>query len=83
TSLAKLHGRNEVWAEKAVREAASLDAEGALKENVIDFMATDLDDLVNQINGRTVLINGVQQTLSLENVAYVEREQDWRFKFLA
>ncbi|MEI8592809.1 NfeD family protein [Photobacterium sp. Hal280] len=83
TSLAKLHGRNEVWAEKAVREAASLDAEGALKENVIDFMATDLDDLVNQINGRTVLINGVQQTLSLENVAYVERQQDWRFKFLA
>ncbi|UTM60091.1 nodulation protein NfeD [Photobacterium sp. CCB-ST2H9] len=83
TSLAKLHGRNEVWAQKAVREAASLDAEEALKENVIDFLATDLDDLIRQSDGRSVLINGIQQTLSLQNVAYVEREQDWRFKLLA
>ncbi|QUJ70358.1 nodulation protein NfeD (plasmid) [Photobacterium sp. GJ3] len=82
-SLAKLHGRNEVWAERAVREAASLDAEEASTENVIDFLATDIDDLIRQADGRTVLINGLEQTLTLQNVAYVEREQDWRFKLLA
>ncbi|KDM89926.1 NfeD family protein [Photobacterium galatheae] len=82
-SLAKLHGRNEVWAERAVREAASLDAEEAFKENVIDLLATDLDDLIRQSDGRTVLINGIQQAIQLQNVAYVEREQDWRFQLLA
>ncbi|OAN13080.1 serine protease [Photobacterium jeanii] len=81
-SLAKLHGRNEVWAERAVREAASLDAESALKENVIDYIAPTLDDLIEQANGRTVKINGVETTLDFADVAYVEREQDWRFKLL-
>ncbi|MGR5152560.1 NfeD family protein [Photobacterium swingsii] len=81
-SLAKLHGRNEVWAEKAVREAASLDAESALAENVIDFIAPNLDQLIAQANGRQVVVNGVQTEIALSNVAYVERQQDWRFKLL-
>lgn len=81
--LAKLHGRNEEWAAKAVTEAASLDAESALAENVIDFIAADLDSLINQSNGRTTTINGLEAKIELANVAYVEREQDWRFKLLS
>ncbi|MGF1692253.1 NfeD family protein [Photobacterium kagoshimensis] len=81
-SLAKLHGRNEVWAEKAVTEAASLDAESALAKNVIDFIAPNLDQLIAKANGRTVIVNGVQSDIALSNVAYIEREQDWRFKLL-
>lgn len=81
--LAKLHGRNEEWAEKAVSEAASLDAESALEQNVIDFLAADLDSLIKQANGRTVTVNGLPAKLELENVAYVERHPDWRFELLS
>ncbi|KLV05478.1 serine protease [Photobacterium aquae] len=81
--LAKLHGRNEEWAEKAVSEAASLDAERALEQNVIDFLAPDVDSLVKQANGRTVVINGLESKIELANVAYIEREQDWRFELLS
>ncbi len=81
--MAKLHGRNEKWAAKAVTEAASLDAESALKENVIDFIAADLDSLMTQSNGRTITINGLEKEIELANVAFVEREQDWRFKLLS
>ncbi|PMM99965.1 serine protease [Vibrio lentus] len=82
-SLAKLHNRNEEWAEKAVREAASLDSENALTLNVIDFIASDLQQLVELSNGRTVTINGVSQEVQLSDVAFVEREQDWRFSLLS
>ncbi|MFM2598632.1 NfeD family protein [Vibrio fortis] len=82
-SLAKLHNRNEEWAEKAVREAASLDSENALELNVIDFIASDLKQLVEMTNGRTVIINGVNQDIQLNQVAFVEREQDWRFSLLS
>ena len=82
-SLAKLHNRNEEWAEKAVREAASLDSENALELNVIDFIASDLQQLVEMSNGRTITINGVSQEVQLSDVAFVEREQDWRFSLLS
>ncbi|WP_086969544.1 NfeD family protein [Vibrio coralliirubri] len=82
-SLAKLHNRNEEWAEKAVREAASLDSENALTLNVIDFIASDLQQLVELSNGRTVIINGINQEVQLSDVAFVEREQDWRFSLLS
>lgn len=81
--LAKLHGRNEEWAETAVTEAASIDAEKALELNVIDFLASDLDGLISQSNGRTVVINGLEAKIELSDVAYIEREQDWRFKLLS
>ncbi|ROR25973.1 membrane-bound serine protease (ClpP class) [Vibrio crassostreae] len=82
-SLAKLHNRNEEWAEKAVREAASLDSENALTLNVIDFVASDLQQLVELSNGRTITINGINQEVQLSYVAFVEREQDWRFSLLS
>lgn len=82
-SLAKLHGRNAQWAEKAVRQAASLDAEQALKQNVIDFIANDINQVVKQSNNTMVKLNGVETPVELNNVTFVEREQDWRFKLLS
>lgn len=81
--LAKLHDRNAEWAEKAVSEAASLDAQEALKLNVIDYIANSPEELVQTINGTTVKINNQPETLSLENPVWVERVPDWRAEMLA
>lgn len=53
-NLAKQRGRNAEWAAKAVRESASATAQEALELNVIDLIATDPNDLLNKIDGKTV-----------------------------
>jgi membrane-bound serine protease (ClpP class) len=81
--LAKLHGRNEKWAETAVTEAASLDAQEALAKNVIDFIADDLDQLLRFSDQRQINLNGELTVLALTDVEIVTRVPDWRFSFLA
>ena len=81
-SLAGRYGRNADWAELAVREAATLTAEEALENNVIDYVADDLGELFEQINGHEVETNAGKQTLSTENVLIERFIKDWRIKFL-
>lgn len=82
-SLAQLHGRNQEWAEKAVREAASLPAADALKMEVIDLIASDMGELLQQIEGRSVTVLGKAVVLSTTGKVVVEYEPDWRSRFLA
>ncbi|MCE7628295.1 nodulation protein NfeD, partial [Vibrio fluvialis] len=56
-SLAQLRGRNVEWAEKAVRDAATLSAIEALEMNVINVMAESPQDLLNAVNGQTLDVN--------------------------
>jgi len=81
--LAQLRGRNQEWAEKAVREAASLPASDALKKNVIDIVATDRADLLKQIDSRQVVIKGQTQKLQTAGLTLVEISPDWRNRFLS
>ncbi|MBT3362825.1 MAG: nodulation protein NfeD [Chloroflexi bacterium] len=60
-ALAKDRGHNVEWAKQAVREAASADGETALANNVIDILADDYQDLLNQLNGFTVNLTGDRQ----------------------
>ena len=57
-SIAKERKRNEVWAEKAVRESSSITAEEALKLGVIDMVASTLEELLEKLNERRVPIEG-------------------------
>jgi membrane-bound serine protease (ClpP class) len=67
-SIAGAHGRNIEWAEKAVRESVSATEQEALELNVIDLVATDLDDLVSQLNGRDVtMLDGRVITLNTQD----------------
>lgn len=82
--LAELHGRNEEWAEKAVREAASLTASAALEQNVVDLVASDLEELLEQLDGRSVVMAaGQTRELSTADMVVEQRDPDWRVQFLA
>lgn len=81
--LAQLRGRNQDWAERAVREAVSLSAEEALKQQVIDLVAADLPDLLKQLNGRKLTALGVTKALQTAEAPIVEYLPDWRVRLLA
>jgi membrane-bound serine protease (ClpP class) len=81
-SLAELRGRNADWAEQAVRTGASLSASAALRENVIDFVARDMSELLQQIDGRTVTAAGMEVTIDTDNLRLVQVEPNWRTRLL-
>ncbi|KVW99624.1 NfeD family protein [Thiobacillus denitrificans] len=81
--LAELRERNVEWAERAVREAVSLPASEALELKVIDLVATDLDDLLRQANGRVIKMNGDTVTLDTANAVIERVMPDWRSRLLA
>lgn len=80
--LAELRGRNVAWAERAVREAVSLSAEAALKAKVIDVLAVDVNDLLQQIHGRTVKLASGEIRLNTLGLAVNRIDQDWRSRLL-
>jgi len=82
-SLAQMRGRNADWAERAVREAASLSAQEALAEGVINLIADDLDDLLAAIDGRTVEVGGDEHTIDTADPSVVTVEPDWRTEILS
>lgn len=81
--LAKLHGRNAAWAEKAVAEAASLDAAEAHAQDVVDLLADDINGLLAKADGRTVILKGRKHVLSTDGAQIINVEPDWRTEFLA
>ena len=81
--LADMRGRNAEWAERAVREAVSLPATEAQQLKVVDLVARDLDDLLQQLNGRRVNVLGQEVTLDTAGATVVRHEADWRVRLLA
>ncbi len=81
--LAQLRGRDAEWAEKAVREAASLSAAEALASGVIDLIAPDLDRLLERIDGRRVSMPAGELTLRTVDLTRVELTPDWHSRLLS
>ena len=80
--LARMRGRNEDWAEKAVRDGVSLTAEDALEQNVVDVIAVNEQALLEQLDGRVVDIHGVKITLETEHTMIDAHAPDWRTELL-
>jgi membrane-bound serine protease (ClpP class) len=81
-ALAGRYGRNQEWAEQAVREAVSLTAAEALELGVIDLVAASRADLLHQLDGRKVVMETGWITLATKELVIELFEPDWRTKIL-
>ena len=83
--IARQRGRNEDWVESAVRRSESITAEDALKNKVIDLVATDVRDLLEKVDNRTVsLASGkVQIVLKTRGAIINEKKMSQRQRILA
>ncbi|MFC1869271.1 nodulation protein NfeD [Thermodesulfobacteriota bacterium] len=71
--IAQEKGRNGEWVERAIRESVSITAEEALEKNVIDLVATDIDELLLLLDGREVSLTSgkiILQTKGLKKIFY-------------
>ncbi len=81
--LAELRGRNADWAEQAVRGAASLSANAALQQKVVDVIARDVPDLLARIDGREVQLERRTTKLVARDLGVERIKPDWRTQLLA
>jgi membrane-bound serine protease (ClpP class) len=81
-SIAQQRGRNAEWAIEAVRKSVAITETEALKKKVVDIIATNIDDLLKQADGRTVDIQGGKQKLALQNVQVVRHDMNLKQKVL-
>src|SRR3990172_7057807 len=81
-TIAKTRGKNVDWAEKAVRKSVSITEEEALKQNVIDMISPDLQDLLSRLDGKVVKFDGVSRTLLTKGVKPKTVQMSWRYRLL-
>ena len=81
-SLAQLRGRNADWAERAVRGAASLPAEDALQQHVVEIIAKDVPDLLRQLDGRRTQVAGREITMHTQDLTIEHVMPDWVTRLL-
>jgi membrane-bound serine protease (ClpP class) len=82
-ALAKNRSRNSEWAENAVRGSQSYTAEECLKNQLIDFIAANIEDLLRQIDSQPKkLSEGKRSPGPLVGEKIIRVEMSARQKFL-
>ncbi len=81
--LAELRGRNAEWAEEAVFEGVSLNAEEALALNVIDLIAENIDELIEALDGMTVQTQNAEVVIDTSTGELRVHETDLRTEILS
>jgi membrane-bound serine protease (ClpP class) len=82
-ALALRRGRNAEWAERAVRKSESITADAAVDSHVVDFVARNIDDLLDSLQGRTTTLPRGDVTLNTAGANVVRTEMTWREKILS
>ena len=81
-SIAQKRGRNTEWAIQAVRKSVAITEKEALKIKVIDIVAKDISDLLEQAHGRKVDIDGRMHELVLKGARLERHEMSLKQKLL-
>ena len=81
-SIAKEKGRNPNVLERMVKESISLTPDEALKDGIIDLIASSRQELMEKLNGRKVKKHGKEITIKTLGVPVVEVEESLRESFL-
>jgi membrane-bound serine protease (ClpP class) len=81
-SIAKEKGRNPSVLERMVKESISLTPDEALKEGIIDLIASSRQELMEKLDGRKVKKHGKEITIKTLGVPVVEVEESLRESFL-
>lgn len=81
-SISEKRNRNMKWAEDAVRKSLSLSETEALKENVIDLISPNIEDLLKKINGKKIVTVTGEKILNTENAEIKEVEMTLSLKLL-
>lgn len=81
-TIARQRGRNEKWAEEAVRKSSSITAQEALKLKVIDLVAPSLEGLLEALDGRRVKLPGREVVLETKGAEVVRVRMSFRDKLL-
>ncbi len=82
-ALANRRGRNQQWAADAVKESVSITAQEAVDKNVVDLIADDLTQLLEQIDGREVELAGGTRTLNTSDTQLRRVSMWWGERVLA
>lgn len=81
-----MYGRNATLAESFIRENRNVNATVAKKSNVIEFVASDITDLLHKINGTAITTNSglvILQTEDAEPIWYSPSIQIQFFKIIS
>jgi len=81
--IADKRGRNADWVEKSVRKSESITAEEALKLRVIDFVAPDLNGLLEQMHNREVTLVAGKKTVRTKDAIINKKKMGTRQRILA
>ncbi len=81
-SLAAGRGRNTQWAEDAVRKSISATETDAIKLNVIDIIAKDINSLLEEIHGKKVQTIFGEKEMYTKNAVVIYQEMGIRHKIL-
>jgi membrane-bound serine protease (ClpP class) len=82
-TITEKRNRNIEWAEDAVRKSISITETEALKLNVIDIIAKDIDELLAQIDGMEVETVSGKQILQTNDAQIIELEMTLAQKLLS
>jgi membrane-bound serine protease (ClpP class) len=81
-SIAKDRGRNQDWVEKAIRESVSITADVAVKEKVVDLVARDIDDLLELLDGKEIVLGESKVKLETKGLKLTYVTPGWRDRVL-